>query len=331
MFEGNDFNLEAVKRSSTQRPAFQKINSKTVSTGESLEQARDYVEIDEPMSFEFDSVIDENFGKDTLYTPHIKDIVARSLKGEDGLVIMFGPSEEHKNGLLKYTDTKKKGMLGRTVEDILQFRDMYGYSKLSISLNAYQIYLEKIEDLIGSSRGVKYSSTKRPQIITSLNAETNEHFDHIINLADKNIVKSTDISTVVQEISRNREKVAKNLHVLSNDEMKRRSHLVITLNLHTDYGKPTEEKLSEITFIELCGSEQATAGAISKDSKLMSDKEFASKSFNSISHEIVMSSLKPSKRKQSDSVSTLISRICKKYLCSTYSHNLFVCKVSSDI
>ena len=68
----------------------------------------------------------------------------------------------------------------------------------------------------------------------------------MINLTDKIINKSIDIISVVQEISKDREKIAKKNYAISPDEMKRRSHVVIVLNLYEDYGKPTEQKISDI-------------------------------------------------------------------------------------
>ena len=156
-------------------------------------------------------------------------------------MIMFGPSEEHRSGLLKYTNSKEKGMLGRAIEDILIFRDMYGYNKLSIVLNAYQIYLENIEDLLNHSKGVKFTSHKMPQMVTSLDRTTGKNFVKIINLKSKNLIKSKDIISIVQEISKNREKLANNVYAISADEMKIKSHLVVTLNLYSDYGKPDEK------------------------------------------------------------------------------------------
>ena len=283
-----------------------------------------------PIWFDFDNVVDENFRKDKLYSPYVKGLVNKSIKGQSALVIMFGPSEEHRSGLLKYTNSKEKGMLGRAIEDILVFRDMYGYNKLSIVLNAYQIYLEGIEDLISNSRGVKLTSHKMPQMITSLDSITGQNFDQIVTLNCKNLTKSKDIISVVQEISKNREKLAKNMYAISADEMKRRSHLVVTLNLYSDYGKPGEEKVSDLTFIELCGSEQATTGMISSMNKSMTDKEFASKSFNSLSYEITNTNAKQGKAKKNDETSTIVSKLWAKYIRNSSMNTMFVWKVSPD-
>jgi hypothetical protein len=93
--------------------------------------------------FNFDHVIDENFRKDKLYQPHIKDLVKRAMSGENAIVTLFGPSEDSRNGLLKYSNNnKEKGILGRSLEDILKFSELYDYSKFSIVVNSFQIYLE---------------------------------------------------------------------------------------------------------------------------------------------------------------------------------------------
>lgn len=205
----------------------------------------------EPHSFDFDSVVDENFRKEKLYVLHIKNLIKRSMKGENTCVVMFGPSGENNSGILKYTNGKEKGILGRTIEDILEFRDLYGYNKLSIVINAYQIYLERIEDLLGDSKNGKKQGQKTPQIVKVADPDNHVLVDQVMNLSERLVTKGKDIISVVQEISKNRAKFATKSYGISVEEMKRKSHLVLMLNLYSDYGKPTENKISEIMMIEL--------------------------------------------------------------------------------
>ena len=216
----------------------------------------------EPHLFDFDSVVDENFRKEKLYVLHIKGLIKRSMKGENTWVVLFGPTEEHSSGILKYTNGKEKGILGRTIEDILEFRDLYGYNKLSIVINAYQIYLERIEDLLSESKNGKKQGQKTPQIVKVADPENHQLVDQVMNLSERLITKGKDIISVVQEISKNRSKFATKCYGVSVEEMKRKSHLVVTLSLYSDYGKPTENKISDIMLIELCGSEQAAVSFI---------------------------------------------------------------------
>ena len=125
-----------------------KIISEKYRNIDSIENITENPVIGEPLMYKFDDVIDENFRKDKLYSKHIKDIVKRCMNGENAIVTLFGPSEDNRNGLLKYNSSKEKGILGRSLEDILKFSELYDYTKFSISVNVCQIYLECIEDLL---------------------------------------------------------------------------------------------------------------------------------------------------------------------------------------
>ena len=84
-------------------------------------------------------------------------------------------------------------------------------------------------------------------------------------------------------------------------------------------------------FIELCGSEQATSSAIQATSKskvTMSDKEFASTSFNSLSQELVNGTLK--QQFKHDYEGTILSRLCRDYITNKSANCMFVCKVCPD-
>lgn len=165
-----------------------------------------------------------------------------------------------------------------------------------------------------------------------IDPETNEQVDQVMNLNDRVITKSKDIITVVQEIAKNREKLAKKVYNTSIDELKRKSHLVIALNLYSDFGKPSEDKISELMFTELCGSEQAAMSSVSTNSRTMTDKEFASKSFNSLSQEIVNNTVNKNKapRSREGGVHTILSMICSNCIKNPRTNVMFVCKVSPD-
>lgn len=81
--------------------------------------------------------------------------------------------------------------------------------------------------------------------------------------------------------------------------------------MYSDYGKPSEDKISDLTFIELCGSEQAAINIGKVNSKIMNGKEFASKSFNSLSQSFVNNTVNMNKRKRGnkEDFSTILSML----------------------
>jgi len=117
------------------------------------------------------------------------------------------------------------------------------------------------------------------------------------------------------------------------DDLKRKSHLVVTLSFYSDFGKPSEEKISDLTFIELCGSEQAAINQGKMSSKVMNDKDFASKSFNSLSQSLVNNTVNKNKKKKSrkDDNSTILSMLVSSGLRDPATNVILVCTIPPDV
>jgi hypothetical protein len=56
---------------------------KKYNTAEDLDCTTNNALISEPICFNFDTVVDENFRKDKLYAPHVKNMITKSIKGEN--------------------------------------------------------------------------------------------------------------------------------------------------------------------------------------------------------------------------------------------------------
>jgi hypothetical protein len=86
--------------------------------------------------------------------------------------------------------------------------------------------------LLNSPKDIKRAGNKYPQIVKLIDTDTSKNIDQVINLNDRLVVKVKDILSTIQEISKNRERLAIKTHNMSVDDIKRKSHLVVTLNLY---------------------------------------------------------------------------------------------------
>lgn len=99
------------------------------------------------------------------------------------------------------------------------------------------------------------------------------------------IRRVNDMVSLMQSITKAREAIARKSYSMSSEDLKKKSHLIVTVMIKD--GDDTEPV--ELSFIELCGSEQAASlKQIGKQSKQsVSVKEFASTTFNSLSMEVI--------------------------------------------
>ena len=76
---------------------------------------------------------------------------------------------------------------------------------------------------------------------------------------------------------------------MTDHDIRKRSHLVISLSLAKQAGNGQVKELSRLNFAELCGSEQSVAtGEQVRDTSV---RQFVTKSFNCLSTQILKSAL----------------------------------------
>ena len=76
---------------------------------------------------------------------------------------------------------------------------------------------------------------------------------------------------------------------LTDHEIRKRSHLVISLALITQTPEGSVREVSRLNFAELCGSEQSVAnGNQARDTTV---RQFVTKSFNCLSTQVLKSAL----------------------------------------
>lgn len=72
------------------------------------------------LSFQLDAVYTEGQKQEKFYSQQIRPIVKNFIEGDNGCVVLFGPTEGGKSHTLKGKTGSERGVLPRAVEDIFQ-------------------------------------------------------------------------------------------------------------------------------------------------------------------------------------------------------------------
>ena len=142
------------------------------------------------------------------------------------------------------------------------------------------------------------------------------------NLTEKVVLNIEEFYSVLQEAFKNRRIESVSTH---QSDLRKKSHFVISFTLMKRTHQKKFKEISQMNFVELSGSEQAVAN----DCEMLADqslKQFVTKSFNSISSQLMRTALrKPSSSLQDGEV--YIVDCLRKTLTKT-SNILLVCNVN---
>lgn len=112
--------------------------------------------------FEFDNVFSEVQRQDKFYGQSVKPVVQSFVEGENGTVILFGPSQSGKTYSLHGKAGKERGVVPRAIEDVL-----------TIVKNTYEHgFGENNHNLNGSSLIEDFGTETQP--ILSVNAQNHK-------------------------------------------------------------------------------------------------------------------------------------------------------------
>ncbi|CDW80672.1 kinesin motor domain containing protein [Stylonychia lemnae] len=284
-------------------------------------------------TFNFDNLINETQKQEKFYSQTVKPIVRNFIEGENGSVILFGPTGSGKTYSLKGKAGIERGILPRAVEDMFNIirnctddqDDLYDLhvfngrslgdsdqendisaintlkynsvnnrqgskrnsdEKMFLKMTVYQVFIDKILDLL-ASRASKSNSSRQAYVDHVIDPKTQEVVSRLKNITEKIILNLEDFYSLLQEAFKNRriESVS-----TQQSDLRKKSHLVINLTLMKRTSMNKIQEISTLNFVELSGSEQA----VTQD-KIMSDqsiKQFVTKSFNSLSSQLLRSALR---------------------------------------
>ena len=179
--------------------------------------------------FKFDKVYSSNYPINLIYQEIIKDKINDLFFNKNTCIFFFGPSFGGKSYLCRGSpiiNENESGLITRTINDIFKIINMD--SNFNVKISVYQIYLDKIYDLL---------------------LNNNNNINDIFELNKKEIKNNKEFDLILREAINNRNNLIKNLSTNNND-IKKVSHLIISLYIK-NIKEMNISEYSQIDFVEL--------------------------------------------------------------------------------
>ena len=183
--------------------------------------------------FNFDKVYSPSYSINSIYQECLKNPINDLFYNKNACIIFFGPSSGGKSYLCRGSpiiNEHESGLLTRSVNDI--FKKIGINSDYSIKISVYQIYMNKIYDLL---------------------VEFNNDIIDISQLIKIEIKNTKEFDLSLSEAINNRKKLSGNINMKNND-IKKLSHLITSLYIENKKDKNIIP-FSQIDFIELIPSD----------------------------------------------------------------------------
>lgn len=144
--------------------------------------------------------------------------------------------------------------------------------RLFIKGSIYMIYCDRVYDLLSNK------SAKKVRNEHYIDPSTQQVVSKFVNMTERLILNLESYYAMVQDAFKERKVISMKL---SDHDIRKRSHLVISLALVTQTPESQLREVSRLNFAELCGSEQSVAnGGQTRDTTV---RQFVTKSFNNLS------------------------------------------------
>ena len=146
--------------------------------------------------------------------------------------------------------------------------------RMFIKVSVYMIYCDKIYDLLCSK-----SQKKNVKLEHYIDPQSQQVVSKFTNMTEKLVLSLEQYYALIQDAFKERKLVSMRL---TDHDIRKRSHLVISVGLVTQSGDGGQiREISRLNFTELCGSEQSVAsGGQVRDTSV---RQFVTKSFNGLS------------------------------------------------
>ena len=246
--------------------------------------------LNETSLLEYDKIYNETHSIDRIYNETIKDNVAQLFHKKNSCVFFFGPGSGGKSYLLigekdgnsndnnqkNYYYTKNNfnsnrnkdnqktegGLLRRSINNILNLIKINNQgnddesdikNKFELRLSIYQIYMEKIYDLL--SKNINNISIKQ-----FYDEEQNMH-TNLVGLTDIEIRSIQEYEKILKEIEYNKQNISKTLkiknifkksHIIFSLKLQKKIQNILGSNITDNY---SINSFSQIDFVELVRSD----------------------------------------------------------------------------
>ena len=186
---------------------------------------------------------------DLIYQEILQNPINDLFYKKNSCIFFFGPTSGGKSYLLRgspYKDENESGLLTRAINEI--FQRLQFNSSFVLKISVYQIFLDKIYDLLSNDDNMELNIEVNYSEINS-NCNIN-----ILGLNKKEIKNSEDYDLTLREAIYNRRKLSQALGI---SNIKKKSHFIISLfleNIIDNNNNVGCEPFSQFDFVELISS-----------------------------------------------------------------------------
>uniref|UniRef100_A0A674B5Z6 Kinesin-like protein n=1 Tax=Salmo trutta TaxID=8032 RepID=A0A674B5Z6_SALTR len=194
--------------------------------------------------FQFDRVFQPNTTQEQVYNACAQKIVKDVLEGYNGTIFAYGQTSSGKTHTMEGNlhDTDGMGIIPRIVQDIFNYiYSMDENLEFHIKVSYYEIYLDKIRDLLDMSK-------------TNLSVhEDKNRVPYVKGCTERFVCSPEEVMDTIDEGKSNRHVAVTNMN-----EHSSRSHSIFQINVKQE-NTATEQKLSgKLYLVDLAGSEKVS-------------------------------------------------------------------------
>ena len=193
----------------------------------------------------FDKVYPETYPLDLIYQQILQNPINDLFYRKNSCMLFFGPTLGGKSYLLRgspFKNENEAGLLTRAIREIFQ-RIEFNNSFL-VKISVYQIYLDKIYDLLSNNNNELNIETKYSDINNTYNI-------NILGLSKREIKNSNEYDTTLREAINNRRNLSK---IFGVNDFKKKSHFIMSLYLENKNEENKYITYSQFDFVELVSS-----------------------------------------------------------------------------
>ncbi|XP_074031503.1 kinesin heavy chain [Leptinotarsa decemlineata] len=192
----------------------------------------------------FDKVFKPNASQEKVYNETAKSIVGDVLSGFNGTIFAYGQTSSGKTHTMEGVlgDPLKQGIIPRIVNDI--FGHIYGMEEnleFHIKLSYYEIYMDKIRDLLDVSK-----------VNLSVHEDKNR-IPYVKGATERFVSSPEEVFEAIEEGKSNR-----HIAVTNMNEHSSRSHSVFLINVKQENLENQKKMSGKLYLVDLAGSEKVS-------------------------------------------------------------------------
>ncbi|XP_055305257.1 kinesin heavy chain [Sitodiplosis mosellana] len=192
----------------------------------------------------FDKVFKPNANQEKVYNEAAKSIVSDVLAGYNGTIFAYGQTSSGKTHTMEGVigDPTKQGIIPRIVNDI--FNHIYSMEvnlEFHIKVSYYEIYLDKIRDLLDVSK-----------VNLSVHEDKNR-VPYVKGATERFVSSPEEVFEVIEDGKSNRHVAVTNMN-----EHSSRSHSVFLINVKQENLENQKKLSGKLYLVDLAGSEKVS-------------------------------------------------------------------------